>query len=213
MIMIKRLPVTVFLIIESALYAWFMQRDLYSSGESAYIKFASVAVCLAFSAYLSAKGGDRIITAALGFTLAADVFLLIVDSYYEIGIALFCVAQLLYFVRIYRANGKRSAWLLRLLLINAALRGLALARYFTALTVLAAVYFTSLVCNAVQSVGIKNRRFTAGLLLLVCCDLCVGIHNAPELFSTSAQSLAAVGMWFFYLPSQVLITLSGRTKI
>ena len=78
------------------------------------------------------------------------------------------------------------------------------------LNLLAALYFTAFVCNAAQSLSIKNALFSAGLILFLCCDICVGVHNVPELFSAGLRSFADIGMWLFYLPAQVLITLSGR---
>lgn len=60
------------------------------------------------------------------------------------------------------------------------------------------------------------RAFSAGLVLFVCCDLCVGLQNLSAFPSrVRARRLfafARVGMWLFYLPSQVLITLSAGKK-
>lgn len=51
---------------------------------------------------------------------------------------------------------------------------------------------------------------------MVGCDLCVGLHNLaaflPVVDTGPLFSFAQVGMWLFYLPSQVLITLSVRKK-
>ena len=55
----------------------------------------------------------------------------------------------------------------------------------------------------------RGRLFVLGLVLFFCCDLCVGVHNAPGLFPAGLTAFARVGMWLFYLPAQVLITLSG----
>ena len=53
--------------------------------------------------------------------------------------------------------------------------------------------------------------FGTGLLLFVGCDLCVGLHNLAGIPAPLA-AFARVGMWLFYLPSQVLITLSIPPK-
>ena len=56
--------------------------------------------------------------------------------------------------------------------------------------------------------AICGRLFAVGLTLFVGCDVCVGLFNAlPP--GSPPYSAASVGMWFFYLPSQVLITLSA----
>ena len=39
------------------------------------------------------------------------------------------------------------------------------------------------------------------------CDVCVGLHNLAGL-PVPLSAFAQVGMWLFYLPSQVLIVLS-----
>lgn len=203
----------IFIAVQAVLYASFMLRDISGAGDSRWIKYASIALCLAFSAFLSERGGEKLVTAALGFTLAADTFLLLLDSSYAVGVALFCAVQALYFARIYRANGGHSAALARLALFAAGLVLLAILKLLSPLNLLVCFYFTSFLCNAVQSMSIKKPLFSVGLILFLCCDICVGIHNMPGMFPTQMQSFADIGMWMFYLPSQVLITLSGSKKL
>lgn len=205
--------VKIFIAVQAVLYAAFMLLDIRGVGGSKWIKYASIALCLAFSAFLSARGGEKLVTAALGFTLAADTFLLLLDSSYAVGVALFCVVQALYFVRIYRANGGHSAVLARAALFAAGLVLLAILKLASPLNLLVCFYFTSFLCNAVQSMSVKKPLFSVGLILFLCCDICVGIHNMPGMFPTQMQSFADIGMWMFYLPSQVLITLSGSKKL
>ena len=201
--------VKTFIAVQAVLYASFLWLDMSGAGGSKWIKYASIVLCLGFSAFLSARGGEKLVTAAMGFTLAADTFLLLLDTAYVAGVALFCAVQALYFVRIYRLNGRR-AWLpARLALLLAAVAALWMLDMLSPLNLLAALYFTAFVCNAAQSLSVKNAPFSVGLMLFLCCDICVGVHNAPELFPAGLGSFADIGMWLFYLPSQVLITLSG----
>lgn len=202
--------VKVFIAVQTLLYLSFMLLDISGEGGGKWIKFASIALCLAFSAFLSARGGDRLVTAAMGFTLAADVFLLLLDAAYAVGVALFCAVQALYFVRVYRANGRRAALTDRLALFLAAVAALHLLELISPLNLLAAAYFTTFVCNTAQSLRIKNGLFSLGLILFLCCDICVGVHNMPDMLPTQLSGFADIGMWMFYLPGQVLITLSGR---
>lgn len=199
-----------FIAVETLLYLAFMQLDISGVSSSKWIKFASIALCLAFSAFLSVRGGDRIVTAAMGFTLAADVFLLLLGADYAVGVALFCAVQALYFVRIYRANGRRAALAARLVLFLAAVAALRLLELISPLNLLAAAYFTTFLCNAAQSLRIKNILFSLGLILFLFCDVCVGVHNVQGVFPAWLSGFADIGMWMFYLPGQVLITLSGR---
>ncbi|MGM9575718.1 MAG: lysoplasmalogenase family protein [Oscillospiraceae bacterium] len=200
----------IFIAVQAALYASFLWLDMSGADGSKWIKYASIVLCLGFSVFLSARGGEKLVTAAMCFTLAADTFLLLLDTSYAAGVALFCVVQALYFVRIYRANGRRSALSARFVLLLAAVAALWILDMLSPLNLLAALYFTTFLCNAAQSLSIKNALFSAGLILFLCCDICVGVHNAPELFPAGLSSFADIGMWLFYLPSQVLITLSGR---
>ena len=82
----------------------------------------------------------------------------------------------------------------------------------TALNLLAGLYFSQLLVNAVLAWTLPGRRwrlFALGLTLFVGCDVCVGAFNSPGLAPAGAYQFAQVGMWLFYLPSQVLIALSA----
>ena len=100
-----------FLTLEAILYAAFLIWDVTIGGRGSNpIKFAGILLCLIYSLYLSHQGGSRLVSAALTLTVLADVFLLLLDAHYALGIVLFCLVQGLYFVRIYRSNGGRSLW-------------------------------------------------------------------------------------------------------
>ena len=125
---------------------------------------------------------------------------------------LFCVVQGLYLVRILGLNGGHTLWPLRLGLFAAALWLLRRLGMLSPLNGITAFYFTTFLVNTVQSLvlrGKKQRLFALGLVLFLCCDLCVGAFNEPGLVPSGVYSFARVGMWLFYLPAQVLITLSG----
>ena len=63
--------------------------------------------------------------------------------------------------------------------------------------------------------GRRYLCFSLGLCLFIGCDLCVGLHDLSLFLSGTGTgplfSFARVGMWLFYLPSQVLLTLSIRS--
>lgn len=208
----NKLPTKIFIAVEAAAYIAFTALDIAGKVNTSPIKFFAIALCFAFSAYLAAHGGERTVTYAVGFSMTADVFLLMLDSSYAVGVALFFVAQMFYFARIYRLNGRRSASFVRIIAFFAAITALLAMKAVSPLNVLAAAYFTFFACNAVQSFGVKNKLFTLGLCLFLCCDICVGLHNMPFALPRALKKAADIGMWTFYLPSQVLITLSGRIR-
>lgn len=209
--MIKR-GEKIFVCIEAAFYAAFTALDISEAGSTTALKFSAMAVCLAFSGYFSLHGGEKIVTAALALSVSADVLLLILDKHYIVGVLLFFAVQILYFMRIMRSNGRHGAWPVRVCAAAAAVLLVWALDMLTPLNAVASVYFSFFVCNAVQARRQDNRLFFAGLCLFLCCDVCVGLHNIQNLLPDSIADAAAVGMWTFYLPSQVLIALSGRKQ-
>ena len=209
--------IPVFLGTEGGLYTLFLILDLLGHWDwSVPVKYASIVVCLFFS-----LGGKRLMACAMAFTLLADTFLLLLDAHYLAGVASFCAVQILYLLRIRGWGGwPLPLWAaLRGGLFAAALAISAAGGILTSLTAVSAFYFTQLLCSAAESFPLARRGrphllFSAGLLLFIGCDLCVGLHNLPGLLGADPTapifSFAAVGMWLFYLPSQVLLALSGR---
>ena len=210
-----------FVLIQGCLYAAFLTLDLAvpGSGWDMPLKYLSILLCLLFVLRVG-HGSDRaLMGTALSFTLLADLFLLVLDRCYPMGVASFCVVQLLYLARILRT--RPGAIPLRL-----ALRALVTWAALTAVWILSALepptclslfYFAQLVCNAgdALTLGSRYRLFALGLLLFIGCDLCVGLQNLSAWLPQAPAPLLAfsrVGMWLFYLPSQVLLALSVKRK-
>ena len=209
----------VFLAAQGVLYAAFLGLDLFlpGSGWDIPFKYFSILLCFLWSLGSARNLDGKLTCAALAFTLLADLFLLVLNRWYGAGVAFFCVVQLLYLTRIHRAGRRPLA--LRLLL-RAGLAALLLIAgaalgALNGLTVLTLIYFSQLVSNflAGLSLGRRGMVFTLGLLLFMGCDLCVGLNNLssalPQAAVLTLLPFARVGMWLFYLPSQVLITLSA----
>ena len=120
--MAGRIKTGCFLGAEAALYLGFLALDLLrpGSGWALLLKYGAVALC--FLAALDRAGTEdgRLVCAALAFTLAADWFLLILDSFYLAGVACFCVVQAIYLLRLHRW-GAGLLWPLRVGLTVAAL--------------------------------------------------------------------------------------------
>ena len=208
-----------FLATLGCLYAAFLALDLLrpGSGWDVPLKYAAVILCFLWSLGCPENTDGLLARWALSLTLAADLFLLVLDRWYWAGVACFCVVQILYLIRIRRAGGW-PLWsdLAPRALAAAGLLGLAAGLgALNGLTALALCYFSQLACNAVAALllGRRGRVLAAGLLLFVGCDLCVGLMNlAPTLAALLPDplfSFARVGMWLFYLPSQALITLTA----
>ena len=199
---------------EGLLYLSFLILDLSGrGGETLWLKYAGILLCLVFATFCALRGEDRLVAPALLFTAGADWFLLIRNEHLLLGVALFLCVQTLYYLRLHRAGGCRKLlWLRLTLAVVFTLAPFLIPGMATPLNLLAMLYFSQLMSNTVLAWTLPDMRiFALGLTLFVGCDLCVGLFNilptASPLFSA-----ASVGMWFFYLPSQVFIALSARSK-
>lgn len=196
-----------FLSIEGALYALFLTLDLLGrGGQTVPLKYAGILLCLA----LSLLGTDRLVPLALALTAGADWFLLVRNDHYAAGIALFLCVQTVYLVRLRRA-GAGSAYPLRSLLALGAGLAVYAVKMASPVNLLAALYFSQLLSNTALAwtlKGTRRRTFALGLTLFVGCDTCVGLFNALPPASPLYPAVS-IGMWLFYLPSQVLIALSA----
>lgn len=208
----RRAVVISFLALEGALYAAFLALDLGGQGGATIaLKYAGVLLCLALSLWCALEGGDRLVLPALALTALADLFLLVLGRWYGLGVLVFLGAQSVYLVRLRLASGRGWLWLRTAVPLLAAL---ALYRLGLAspLNLLAGLYFSQLLVNTILAWTLPGRRwrlFALGLSLFVGCDVCVGAFNSPGLIPAALYSFSRVGMWLFYLPSQVLIALSA----
>lgn len=204
----KRTLTGLFLALEGALYAVFLALDLTGQGgQTVPLKYAGVLLCLLYAALCALRGGGRLIPAALALTAAADWFLLVRGDHFALGVALFLGVQTLYLLRLRTAGAPWAYWLRMGLPL---LMGVIVWRLglLSPLNLLVCLYFSQLLSNAALAWTVPGqRRFAAGLTLFVGCDVCVGLFNLGL-----AAPFSGVGMWLFYLPSQVLITLSGERK-
>ncbi len=195
-----------FLAVESTLYLTFMLLDLFDLWDGTlWLKYAGILLCLLYSLLCA----QPLMSAALLFTAGADWFLLILKDHLLIGVMLFCVVQFLYALRLHHL-GSPAAPFLRMGAAAALVLTVVLLDLVTVLNVCTMIYFSQLISNAILAWRLPHLKlFALGLSLFACCDICVGLQFALTLPPT-LYSLISIGMWFFYLPSQVLITLSGK---
>lgn len=214
----QRKWIPAFLCAEGCLYLCFLLLDLLEPGNwlATALKYGGILLCFALSLVRARNWDGGLMCAALACTALADLFLLVLNAHYLIGVACFCVVQLLYRARLRRRLGGR-VWpdiAVRALLTGAVLLVVWRLGALNLLSLLALFYFVQLTVNAAESLRLGRRGlcFTAGLLLFLCCDICVGLHNLASFLPPDglggAIAFAQIGMWLFYLPSQVLLTLS-----
>lgn len=223
--LIGKAVLSVFIAAELAIYVIFNIMAGLNTPDPIYLKYSGVLLCLVvavlFAVLSSAERDYVFVLCALAFTATSDLFILVLDKYYEIGVATFIIAQSIHFARLYYGRYKK-AW------ISLAARAVVMVAVFIVMGVnnmlglLVAeciIYITMLVGNVVDAIivcnkGYKNVLFAVGLLLFFCCDICVGLHNFGSVLSVNLPigllRFAEIAIWAFYLPSQVLITCSAK---
>lgn len=180
---------------------------------------------------LGNKTDGYIMGVALAFTVLSDYFILVRNIYIP-GVITFIIVQMLYLVRLSlweRGNNENKSttkipffvlpnialWMGVLLLLCV------LSIQLELLFILAAFYFISIIRNTRKAIGLAISEqssasvlFAIGMVLFLLCDINVGIFNASDFIPLSfpiyerLYEFSVVGMWLFYLPSQVLIALS-----
>lgn len=230
----KSMTLKSILLIISIFYVSFLYMDFLSIRSyisTDIIKFISILLCFLIG-LLTGKDAINIrdkhlLQVGLFFTLMADLCLLILD-YFVLGIALFCMVQITYFVR-YEVNESGKSSVVRFLILFEVLVILYIvAKFFFVripfLFLIALFYSICLISSVMKAIKIfKKNMFSYpnkhmivfGMILFLLCDINVAIYNMPrfldlsgyftEGFYNTSQQL----VWLFYLPSQVLLALSG----
>lgn len=223
-----RKPTLIFIFVSAFLYAAFLAIDSFVPqwyGLSNALKFISIAACLTYTLFFSQ---DALLRIALSFTLIADACLLLLNLPTP-GVMIFCAAQFCHALRF--TGGKKRGLLLSTLICTALLATLYVALRFRGfdLPVLipAALLYAFLLLSAVfhafhtwytvrleHSIRLDSLLGLLGMLLFLLCDINVVLHNASSIAALPAWLAHSSSwfMWFFYLPSQCLLALSGRER-
>ncbi len=230
-----------FLLMECFCYVFFLYLDIFQGEQkelvkvSLWIKWLSIIVCFSFVTLHQSveyrKKEKSVVSMALFFTVMADFFLLLTD-WNIIGILCFIIIQTIYLYRLTMWNDEirftRRIVGRFLCSIVILLFAILVEDARQPELIVAVIYVISLVDNIAVSASIcfyhvgskrKSGCFFAGLCLLFLCDVQVAVYNADMLISvqeipiiSKLTAFAEIAMWLFYLPSQVLITLSGRLE-
>lgn len=155
-----------FAISELILYTVFTALDFTQPNDPVFLKYACVVLCFAaacVSIILSRGKKDAVLLAlALGFTVISDLFIFVINDFYEVGLATFIIAQALYFCRLYVG---RKRWYISLavrIAVAAVAVGISLAKLGGGLLIAeVGIYFIMLVANLVDSLILcrRERRF------------------------------------------------------
>lgn len=208
----KKITTYCFLAVESVLFCIFVSMDIMSVSGSNFVKFAAIALVGAAGLMAGKEKDNRIVTAALLFTVAADVCLVLLGKYFW-GVPMFAIVQVCYATRFSFLSGKPLVGEILKRTVPAVILGGIVAFLVDAKIGLTVFYAWCFGVNFVHGFELQilkpSKRhliFCIGLTLFACCDLCVGIKNLSPSFMTEQMIRNAdIATWIFYLPSQILI--------
>ena len=189
-----------------------------------FLSLSSVVLCFVCSIIFFKRDTFHILSLIALFTTSiADLFLgglLDFPFIRELAVCFFLITQTCYFLRIYSeqkfTTEKRWHILLRIIfpIIIIIATILVVKENTNFLALITMVYFSYLILNIIFSITqIKSHPlFFIGLILFMCCDICVGFSVLEEFLTIPADSIinqinnSQINfIWLFYLPSQTLI--------
>ena len=225
----------------SVLYVLFLYLDFYDVKvfiSTHYIKYFCILLCFLLS-ILSTKYSriDRVnsrdillLRLAMFITVIADLCLVIFD-FYILGVVCFSLVQITYSVR--HTTKKSKVTIINFFIIFMCIVFLYMItslfiKQINILLPISMFYFICLIFSVSKAIRIwENDLFLPaskymivfGMILFLLCDLCVGLSNATALLPLTIYSIIKIQqisrflIWFFYLPSQVLLALSGNNEV
>ena len=226
----KKIILKVLLIIIGILYILFLYMDIFNIRvfiPSNIFKYISIILCFLITLligknHLNQK--DKILLQAGFFvTILADLCFLILD-YYILGITFFCLVQIIYYNR-YKRNRRYKATLINVRLLIIFLLIMVIYRILNLFIIkidfifaIALFYSICIIISVAESIRVfKNNLYPYpnksmilwGMILFLLCDLNIAISYMTRGFFMSLHNFSNLLIWVFYLPSQVLLSVSG----
>lgn len=238
----RLLIVRFILCLEIIIYCSFIYMDFMTKNRSIYstgLKYIGILLCLIMSLMIGDRGHDKedtkLLQIAFCFTAAADLCLVILD-YNILGIFLFCFVQTTYIMRHNRGVKRKcrlytvivtivlTAFICKLVTSNLHITDLVYNRLNEKLIMIGSVYSVLLFCSLYTAWKTLNGNFypvysrfliSIGMTLFFLCDINVGLSGVASNITVQGidiESFSRFLVWIFYLPSQVLLVLSGYRR-
>ncbi len=217
---VEKIALYLYIFIEIGLYLSFLIIDFCTKSDSTIIKYVSIIIINIASLFtiIVNKKGNYYFLLGLIFTLISDTFLLLINNYYVIGLICFNIVQNLYIIGLKNEISKyfKIQLLIRLVILIICVCISFVNKEYEIM--LSASYITFLVMNILTLIlfckkNKKNITLLMGFCLFLLCDINVGLNNLNYYFPLNQQTndilqnISSNLMWFFYLPSQILISL------
>lgn len=184
-----------------------------------YTSFSAIVLCFAHALF-HFKNCDKLILAGLACTVCADFCLVICSPIQQLGgMIFFLIAQTLYAIRLHSSDHRRWLIWLRssLIVITLGITILVLRKNTDALALVSLCYYANLIFNLIMAfLQFKtDKLFPIAFVLFLLCDTVIGLQVACGGYLPIPESSILYNFifmpfnlsWFFYLPSQVLISL------
>lgn len=208
-----------FLIVEAFLYGIILT----SGGDLlVYSCFSSIVICFVH-ALIHLKQGDKFLIVGLACTVMADLCLVVWSPVQRLwGMVFFLAAQSLYAIRLHRQIRSNALLIIRISLtvVALAVTVIVLKEATDALALVSLCYYANLIMNIVTAFADfrSNKLLSIGFALFLLCDTVIGLQVAcggylPIEDGSLLHQIIFMPFnlaWFFYLPSQVLISLSAK---
>ncbi|HEY8889034.1 MAG TPA: hypothetical protein VIM70_02080 [Clostridium sp.] len=225
------------------LYIFFLYLDFYKKKifiSSEYIKYVCILLCFLLSVIATkdlladtdkdiANHRDiLLLQLAMFITVLADLCL-IFFGFFILGVALFSLVQITYCARYTTKKLKATLLNFFIVFLCVVLICVLASLFIEGINILITVslfYVITLLNSIIKAVGaFKNNLYSSpskymivlGMMLFLLCDICVALLAItalfPSYFMSRFQQITFFSIWFFYIPSQLLLSLSGGNKI
>ena len=225
------------------LYIFFLYMDFYNVKlfiASKYIKYLCIVLCfwlsilttknLSIDADIVNHRDTLLLQLGMFITVIADLCL-VIFNFYILGVIFFSLVQITYCVRYTTKKFKTILINFFILFLGIALIYVIASLFVDGINLLLPIslfYFISLLTSVSKAIKAwKNHIYTSpskyrivfGMILFLLCDICVALSNLTVILPLSGyfiirlQQITNFLIWVFYLPSQLLLSLSGNAKI
>lgn len=226
---LKKLIIINIILVELFIFVSFIYIDFtnrYSSNYSIILKYIGILLSLLIGNNGYNKNDTKLLQLALCFTALADLCLLIL-GYYTVGVLIFCFVQITYVIR-HAGITKKNMIIINVLtffilvfVVRLGTNIIHINNIDRELLIIGCIYAILLVFSVYSAWKVFNRKYYTslscyliciGMTLFLLCDINVAISaliNNVFIFGVNLKSVSRLLVWIFYLPSQVLLALSG----
>lgn len=213
---IKRIITYIFILIQFILFILIL-----TTGDTfkKIIQFSSIVLCFMYS-LINLNKDNLFYSSGLMFTVMADLCLVLCNPTQRLGgMIFFLIVQSMYSIKLHTITKSKLILAIRLILvILLELIGyIVLKDNIDFLVIVSLAYYVMLFMNIIESLlNFKdNKILPIGLTLFILCDTVIGLQVMSDMYLKINESSLIYKLifsnfdlaWFFYLPSQVLISL------